>query len=128
MILDIQDGEIVNTNPEHSGIWHNYTVGDAKAVYGHIRFEIIPSAAIVHIIPVYNITVSKLKEIREVNDNILKRVLIDKWGFEEAYIVTDNAFLVKYFSRGVAKEVGEVNTVPMYMVNIKEVLCLKSQQ
>lgn len=128
MILGIQDGVITDDNPEHSGVWHNYVIGDKTCIFGHIRLEIIPSSAIIHINPINNITRSKLRELREANDNLAVRVLQHKWGLEEAYFTTNNKFLVNFFSRGLAKEVGEVNNKPIYRVNIEDVLCRKSQQ
>jgi hypothetical protein len=123
MELKYDKWEFYNGNEEHSGVCYKWTLHEDGEQFGTIRYEIIPTACIVHVYPTAGITKSKLNKLRETNDALMEFILMDQWNFEEVYYVTPNDFLVRFLSRNTYDEVGEVEDMPIYMSNLKEVLC-----
>lgn len=125
MIVDAEEGQFYDPEPNHSGVWYKYYVGDEDSIYGTLRYEIIPYAAIVHANPIQGITKSRLKELKKINNELLEQVVQDIWGFEEVFVITKDNFLVKFFSNNECKQVGSVDGMPIYIATIKDVLCHK---
>ena len=111
-LIDIEQGSFPHPNPMLSGVYTKYFIGEGEDLYGTIRYEMVPDAVIVHILPTTGVTKSKLFALREVNDILMKEVLQKKWKYEDVYITTHNSFLTKFLSRNKAQKVGEVEGMP----------------